>query len=461
MNCIECQDNLVANLEGVLAPQEAAAFQKHLAGCPACQSEQTKVVELHQRLITHGEFAAHVALGPTVMGRIRREAEAPSTMSAFSRWLRWVLGCGAATTVIVLAVVLVSPRTTANATEVMARGVKAAMSLTSVHLQARLRSSPAENFVNIDPQSGFTTVELWKEREGQGRWRIEKPGRVVVMDGQSTVHLLRPLKAAMQLPAVAAMRLPTAAAVTVAGEEFPERWAPFDTGWLHAIADLEQTLETELRRAQAKGWPMAVTREVAGSGAAQVVVTIEVASGLPQGDYLQNKSFDTANTRRVYRFDDATGRLQGMAVHLREEGGDVLIFEVTRITYNEVFGPEVFRLNLPPDVVIQGAKTQLTGDDAIYAGLTAEQAARRFFEACGRDDWTEVSAFSPLPMDDRLKGLLSGLKIVGLGESFTSAAYLGRFVPYEIQLKDGHVWKNNLALKQDGKRGRWHVDGGL
>jgi hypothetical protein len=360
-----------------------------------------------------------------------------------------------------LAVLLISPRTAANAAEVMARGVKAATRLTSVHLQCRLRSPPAENFVNINPQSDFTTVELWKEWEGQGRWRIEKTGRVVVMDGQSTVHFLRPLKAAIKVPAVPAMSLPTAAAVTVAGEEFPERWAPFDTGWLHAIGDLKQTLETELRRAQAKGWPMTVTREVDASGTAEAVVTIEAASGLPQGDYLQNKSYDTADTRRVYRFDDATGRLQGVAVYLREARGDVLICEVTRIAYNEVFSPEVFRLDLPPDVVVQGANPQLVGDDASYAGLTAEQAARRFFEACNREDWTEVSAFWPLPMDDRLKGLFGGLKILSLGESFTSAAYPGRFVPYEIQVKGGQVRKHNLALKQERKTGRWYVDGGL
>ena len=64
-------------------------------------------------------------------------------------------------------------------------------------------------------------------------------------------------------------------------------------------------------------------------------------------------------------------------------------------------------------------------------------------------------------MDDRIKGLFSGLKVLNLGESFTSAAYPGRFLPYEIELKDGQVRKHNLALKQDTKTGRWFIDGGL
>lgn len=360
-----------------------------------------------------------------------------------------------------LAALLISPKTTANAAEVMARGVKAAMRLTSVHLQCRVRSAPAENFLQISPKSDFTTVELWKEWAGQGRWRIEKPGRVVVMDGQSTVHFLRPLKSAIKVPAVPGTMVPTAQALSVAGETFPERWAPFDTGWLHAIADIERTLDTELRRAQAKGWPMTVTREVTAAGVTQAVVTVEASSGLPQGDYLHNKFFDTADTRRVYRFDDATARLQGVQVFLRDAGGDVLVFEVTHIAYNEVFAPEVFQLELPPDVVVGGERPQLAGDDASHAGLTAEQAARRFFEACGREDWAEVSAFWPLPMDERFQRVFGGLTIVSVGESFTSAAYPGRFVPYEIRLKSGGVKKHNLALKHDRQSARWYLDGGL
>ena len=206
---------------------------------------------------------------------------------------------------------------------------------------------------------------------------------------------------------------------------------------------------------------MTVTREVTAAGVTQAVVTVEASSGLPQGDYLHNKFFDTADTRRVYRFDDATARLLGVQVFLRDAGGEVLVFEVTHIAYNEVFAPEVFQLELPPDVVMRGKELQLAGDDASHGGLTAEQAARRFFQACGREDWAEASAFWPQPMDERSKRMLGGLTIVSIGESFTSAAYPGRFVPYEIRFKSGGGQKHNLALKQDPKSGRWYVNGGL
>ena len=263
------------------------------------------------------------------------------------------------------------------------------------------------------------------------------------------------------MPAVPAIMVPINRALRVAGETFPEGWAPFDTGWLHAIANIEHTLATELRRAQAKGWKMAVTRETTAAGAVQAVVNIEATSGLPQGDYLHNKLFDTADTRRGYRFDDETGRLQGLQVYLREAGGEVLIFEVTRIAYNEAFDAQLFQLDLPADVAWGSDEPQLSGDPAHYANLTPEQAARAFFEACGREDWTEVGAFWALRLDDGLRSDLGGLKLVSIGESFTSAAYPGQFVPYEIEFKNGTRKKFNLALKKDKTTGRWFVDGGL
>jgi len=54
--------------------------------------------------------------------------------------------------------------------------------------------------------------------------------------------------------------------------------------------------------------------------------------------------------------------------------------------------------------------------------MTAEQAARAFFEACAREDWDEAEKFMT-PMTDRTKEHLGGLKIVSLGESFTGENY--------------------------------------
>jgi hypothetical protein len=118
---------------------------------------------------------------------------------------------------------------------------------------------------------------------------------------------------------------------------------------------------------------------------------------------------------------------------------------------------------LPADVSWAQLPEQLSKlpDNEKYASMTAEQASRAFFEACSREDWNEAGKFmSPVTAD--MKEYLGGLEIVSLGESFTSKAYhSGRFVPYEIKLKNGYVKKHNLAIRKDNPAGRWQVDGGI
>ena len=445
MNCIECQDNLVAFLEDALDAQEASGCQAHLAACPDCRRERDAIAHLQQRLAARGRAAASVSLVAQVMGRIRDAQNKRNTlMHTIKPFLGWGLGLGAAGLAIA-ALLLALPKGQLLASEVLTRGVQAARQLAAVHIKGRVRTAPGENFAHIDPKMDFVPVELWKEFKPQSsgtpaRWRVEKPGRVAVMDGQSTLLYLRSDNAARKVPR------PSAAA--------------FDTGWLHELADIDGTLERELRLAKAQGLAMAVTRTSDAAGARKTVVTVAAKSGLPDGDYLKNKFFSTADTRRVYRFDEPSGKLEGVQVYLQTPSGETLVLEVDQIDYNQLYDLPTFQVELPANVGwIEDPKPQ--PDDARYAAMTPEQAARAFFEACGRQDWIEVAKFWPMPLDDRVKGYLGGLQIVKLGDAFTSAASPGKFVPYEIRLPDGSVKQHNLSLKQNPKTGRWMVDGGL
>lgn len=441
MNCHECQDNLVAYLEGVLEEKAKIECREHLESCTACLQEHDAIADLQQRLAAHGRVAAGVSLAGGVMGRIRdTQNERDHPMETIKKLLRWGLGLSAAAGGIVLAVILLmSSKGQTVASEVMNRGVQAARQLTGIYLQCRVRTAPADNFAQIDAKQEFAKVELWKKYASHPQWRVEKPGRVAVMDGQSTLLFIRPGNIALKVPQPTAM--------------------PFDTGWLHALADIEGTLSREMRQATANGWGMELTRTTDASGA-KAIITVEAKSGLPDGDYLKNAFFNTADTRRVYRFDEATGRLEALQVYLHDPAGDVLIVEVDHIEYNPSFDAATFQLALPANVNwIQEPK--VLPDNAKYAAMTPEQAAQAFFEACGREDWSEVAKFVPFPFNDLLKNLLGGLKIVRLGEAFTSSASDAKFVPYEIQLRDGSVKKHNLALKKNPQAKRWQVDGGI
>jgi len=354
---------------------------------------------------------------------------------------RWGFGLGAAASAaaILLIIALAAPNAQAKAVDVLAKGARAVANLTSVHLRGQLRTLPNDNFSYIDGASDFCPIELWKQFEPVVKWRVEKPGRFAVMDGQQTVLYIKPANEAVKVAQ------PTASA--------------FDTEWLHRIANLSNTISNELRHAQAQGWKLGLAEETAPDGRVKSIVTVHAKSGLPDDDYTKNKFLHDADTRRVYRFDAQSERLEAVQMYLVRGSSEVQIFELNQIEYDQPIDPSVWQPNLPASVSWYQEPQKLP-DNERYASMTAEEAARAFFGACAKGDWTEAGKFMS-PVSDGLKQYLGGLEIVSLGKAFTSQNYPGRFVPYEIKLKSGQVKKWNLAVRKDNPAGRWQVDGGI
>ncbi len=285
-------------------------------------------------------------------------------------------------------------------------------SASGIHIRGQLRTSPVDNFSAIMPDAEPVTIELWKESGPKPKWRVEKPGRVVVMDGKSTVLYIKPENLGVKIPQTSQ--------------------SAFDTDWLQKMVNLGDTITNEIRNARAKGWKVELTDETGADGRDKSVVTIETKSGVPDNDFLKNKSFYSSDLREVYRFDAVTKRLESARVYLLGKPDAEPIFETSQIDYNQAIDPALFHLNLPANVSWYKEPQKLP-DNEKYASMTAEQAARAFFEACANEDWNEAEKFmSPITPD--LKKYLGGLEIVNLGESFTGKDYAGRFVPYEIKL---------------------------
>jgi outer membrane lipoprotein-sorting protein len=420
MNCAECRDNLVACIEGLLGHEESLQCQAHLETCAACRAEYAAIAHLQQQLVARGQAAAGLSIVEPVMRRVLQEQTKPERNTIMSLLLkhRWGLGLGttAGAAAIILIVLLASPKTQATAAEIMTKGAQAVAKLTSIHLRGQLRTAPQDNFSYINPDLDFVTIELWKQFEPDLKWRVEKPKRVVVMDGQSTVMLIK---------------------TDDTGVKVPQRTSSaFDTDWLHRIANLSNTISNELNKAQAKGWKMDTTEETAANGRVKSIVTIHAKSGIPENDYVKNSFFENADTRRVYRFDAQTKLLEAVQVYLVRPSGEVLIFELSQIDYNPPIEPSVWQLELPADVNWAQLPENVPAlpDNDKYASMTAEQAARAFLEACSRKDWDEAGKFMS-PVTPGMKEYMGGLEIISVGESFTSKAYGGRFVPYEIKLR--------------------------
>lgn len=449
MNCAECRDTMAAALEGLLEPELARQRQKHLAACEACRTEDAADRRLHERLLA-GARSAPVSLVASVMREVQRDqAEKERKAIMIKSAIRWVLGIGTSAAAAILAVMFLMPsRAAATAERVLLRGAEAAANLSSVHLRGQVRTEPKDNFMAINPADDFTPIEFWwvwgpqaSGTPNYGKWRAEKAGRVAVMDGQSTVLYIRP-------PANFAMK----AAQPSLGA--------FDTGWLARIARLSETLTNELNNAKAKGWQITLAAKTGSDGLPKSIVTVMAKSGLPDNDYLKNKFFDQSDTRRVYQFDDGTARLEDMAVWLATDAGEVEVFDLTQIDYDQEIDPSVFHLDVPADAQWQ-QEPQILTDNQKYAALTAEQATRAFFAALRGSDWTEAAKFCPMPLNQQIRAAVAGLEIVSVGQAFTSQGNGASFVPYGIKFKSGEVQTNNLALKRDSKTGRWFVDGGF
>jgi outer membrane lipoprotein-sorting protein len=417
---------------------------------PAAEIRQRTLQNLRQQLRAAGrpterQAATEVTFDPetsrirSAQNQKKSENQKDTIMKKlYARW-RFGLTAAAGAGAFALILVLATPKEAqGKAVTVMTRAAQAVTRLTTVHYTAKLRTDPRDNFSFIAPNHNFLTVEFWKQFGPELKWRVDKPGRIAVMDGKSSVLFIKPDYALKGPPSSSA----------------------FDTQLFQELAGISDTLMNELSAIKAHGWLVTLAEERGADGKAKSIITVQAKSGLPDSDYLKNKFFMTADTRRVYIFDNESELLEGVKIYTGGGGGDELVFELSRIDYNQPIDPSVFELQLPAGVSWdQGMK--MVADNAKYAAMTSEEAARAFFEACGNEDWAEVEKFCTFANNDRFKQYLGGVKIVNLGKAFGSAANGAQFVPYELNLKDGMIKKHNLALKKDPSTGRWFVDGGI
>jgi hypothetical protein len=166
-----------------------------------------------------------------------------------------------------------------------------------------------------------------------------------------------------------------------------------------------------------------------------------------------------AGMRLVYRFHAKTVRLEAFDAYLHQSDGDVKVFTLGHIEYDQPIDPKVFTLVIPRTAQ-EDQEPQRLPDNEKYEKMTPLEAARAFFAACAKEDWDEAAKFLS-PLNDDAKKQLGGLKVVRLGEPFKSKDYPGWFVPYEIKSKDGRTQSHNLAIRNDNPAKRYQVDGGL
>jgi hypothetical protein len=303
----------------------------------------------------------------------------------------------------------------ASATQVLQDAIKAVSDVWSVHMKAQMRTLPSDNFSFIGLELDFVPIEMWKRTDANGliQWRVEKPGRVLLMDGKSTLMLIRPNHGVLK----------------------KEPWplGCFDS-WSGRLLKVQDLLDNELQNAKSNPDREVLLRYESIKGRDKLVLEVDITTDVAENDYLRNKFISDSDHLKVYRFDAETKLLEGFQVYVHSEGRDVLIFEVTDIEYNKEIDDSVFRLDLPEDMIWHG-EPQVLPDNEKYQQMGPKEMATAFFEACAREDWDEFLKFwSASAVDERIKSRLGGLEIVSIGEPFKSGRYSGWFIPYEIKL---------------------------
>jgi len=352
---------------------------------------------------------------------------------------RYTMKVGIAAMILIALTVLLTPRPDGNAkaAQLLAQAAEAVSNLQSMHIKCRIRTIAHDNFEMIVLDYDFVDHDIWKQFGDPPKWRIEKSGRVVVMDGESALLLIRPNYAFRAGPRSGVV------------------------SWLRCLLEPDKLLENQLKMALSRGWDMKMTHEKGKDGSPKGVLTIEAKTAVGPTDYLRNNSIPDSDTRRVFRFNAETKRLEGMEVYVHADQGDVLVLETAQIEFDVELDPGLFALELPEDV-IWFHEPEILPDNEKYARMSPEEAARAFFEACAREDWDEVLKFENMSaVPESTKKYLGGLEVIHIGKAFKSGGYAGWFVPYEIKLKSGDIKKFNLAVRNDNPAKRYVVDGGL
>ena len=295
----------------------------------------------------------------------------------------------AAAVIIIAAVLFISifDKTipTASAVQVLQEAARAVSNLRSVYIEAKMRTRSHDNFASIQISHDFVPIEMWKRVDETGfvQWRIEKPLRVAVMDGEKATLLVRQ---------------------TWASSGRCPGFQCYDCDWCGQLMNVDGLLDSELQKVQQQEDAELCLRHENIDGCEKLVLEIEtLAQGDYTNDYIKNKFISDSNHKRIYYFDAETKLLESFEIYVHADDRDVLIFEITNIEYDLEIEDNLFTLELPENV-IWWQSPEILPDNEKYAQMDPQEAAIAFFTACAEENCEEFLKFSPASaVDPRIK----------------------------------------------------------
>jgi outer membrane lipoprotein-sorting protein len=447
MNCDTVKSRMADLLDESISLTDKIGMIKHLGKCPECAQEFEAISLVVEALTPKSEIQASSTLKASVMKHIENTDELTPMkkgriISLFSN--RWVKMTGiAAILLIAFGIITIFKPQALNhqataAQTLLDKSFVALSEVKSMIMHFKVRTIPEDNFDLIEIREDFVEHTLWKEFGQPGKWKIQKPGITVLMDGSKQYKYMEK-----------------------SGEGFVGNKNSNLVDWMKIFLDPLQILQTEKDFADKNKADYTIKK----TGSENILTVKAKAMGDLRNSYRLNTSIPESNNRRVYHFDKLTNLLKSVEIYIIDKGKETEVLKVDNIQYDIEIPASTFVINLP-----EGVKWVEIADiqpDVNKAGIykTSDEAAKAFFEALSKDDWSTVFALCPYIEHssklDQIKSIYGGLKILKLEKSFKSGLYGGMFVPYEIKLKSGETLSHKLALRNDNKSKVWTVDGGF
>ena len=438
MNCQEFHKMIPDLLAGTLSPEELTTAREHLTSCPACAEALRTARETLRSVTPRFEPSVPEGLEARLLDAVHRRATVSKTPERRPR--RRLVGLlsgvvsAAAVVIVVLTFGLNTPARAAR--NRLTQAIASMEGLRSIRIELRIRTSEQENFDYIDPHREFVPHTLEAIYSPRLLWRVEKPGRKALYDGEHTYLWFDSLNDGLIQP-----------------------YAPDAIGMLNLLIDPSQLLELERQLTRAH---TGARYELRREAEVLYLTVISPAQGdFSQSDHERNTSIIESNTRREYRFDALNGRLLGARVTLLAEEGERALLEIDRITYDAPL--DTATLTVLPEGINWTDQTRNTPAPRL-TGIDAKEAARLILAAFATWD-NEILDEALRSYGAHARKLLqsryAGATVERLSEPVRSGKYPGWFIPCTLRMGDGSRERIRLALRNDNSAGSWVVDGGL
>lgn len=425
-------------LAGTLSPEELTTAREHLTSCPACAEALRTARETLRSVTPRFEPSVPEGLEARLLDAVHRRATVSKTPERRPR--RRLVGLlsgvvsAAAVVIVVLTFGLNTPARAAR--NRLTQAIASMEGLRSIRIELRIRTSEQENFDYIDPHREFIPHTLEAIYSPRLLWRVEKPGRKALYDGEHTYLWFDSLNDGLIQP-----------------------YAPDAIGMLNLLIDPSQLLELERQLTRAH---TGARYELRREAEVLYLTVISPAQGdFSQSDHERNTSIIESNTRREYRFDALNGRLLGARVTLLAEEGERALLEIDRITYDAPL--DTATLTVLPEGINWTDQTRNTPSPRL-TGIDAKEAARLILAAFATWDneiLDEALRSYGAHARELLQSRYAGATVERLSEPVRSGKYPGWFIPCTLRMGDGSRERIRLALRNDNSAGSWVVDGGL